>query len=742
MRNIISLFFICMTLSVGAVTRTWTGSWDSQPSATSDDIVINSGGSLTWSNTYPNTVNSWNQISTYTNTATITTVFPSIGSFTNFIVTGDVNINGGTLSHQSNSTIESNRLQMTIGGNLNIANGASVSGYGLGFSALKGIVTNIDSSCGGSYGGVGADWSTFSITGKVYGAINSPTNLGSGGGVSGGGCVILNVGGTCFINTNATIIVDGVGNAGAGGGAGGSVFLTAGNLTGYGSITAKGGFTGNRGGGGGGRIAIVLTNSTTFNGFTGTILANGGTSGTIGGGYSDGGCGGGGTIYQKTTADNGTLIINNAGLFNRWQTYAETTLTTNTDINSFASIIITNSGVLALGPSNPFNLGNMSPISGGGELRIKLDNPTVIPVNCVITGNYVLCFDSLTNTITNLTITSGCTLTHRPNFNNEAYKLNFTVVSNLIIQTNALINVDGRGYFAAQGPGTAVGNTGGSYGGVGGNHDDFVTIGTTYGSILAPTNSGSGGSSVAAKNDGGGAIIINVGGICIITNGAIISASGSGFNGSTDGSSGAGGTIYIKAGVITGTGIIRANGQTTAGGNGGGGGGGRISLVQTANNSLFSGTVTTYGGYMSANGHNGSAGTIYQELPSNGAGNGTVTVDNNNLVIKFNAVTPAYSNIVTSLPSKLLPSENLTGTRWVCQNKGLIGVSTNTTISSLNISNTIMQLSGNTLRTKTFIANNVSYNGVYGPVFIPLPSSLVDTYYGGNVETFLQLIGF
>ena len=517
----------CLALVAGATTRTWTGSWDTLPSATSDDIVVASGGNLTWSNSFPQTVNSWTQSVSYAGTVTFTTVFGNSG-FTNFTVTGNVDLDGGVWSHVANTSAEANRLQVTVLGNLTMGTNTSISGAALGFTALNGIVTVTDGSCGGNYGGLGALWNAFAKTGTVYGSISTPVNLGSGGGTySGGGCIQLRVGGLFSIGSNSTVTVDAQSGGAGGGGAGGSIFVTAGNLTGYGSFSAKGGNAGNRGGGGGGRISIVLTNSAAFDGFVGSILASGGSTSSLSGG-PDGGPGSAGTIYQKTIIDNGVLIINNGGLYNRFETYIETIIT-NIDLNTFSKLVLTNSGLLALGPSNPFDMGNILPIVGGGELHIRSGTPIVFPVNCVVTGQYILSIDNLTNTIQNLTISSGCGMTHRPNYDTESYKLNLIVATNLTIQTNASINVDGRGYFAVKGTGVGLQNTGGSYGGSGGNHDDFTVFGNTYGSVIAPTNIGSGGASLTAKNNGGGSVVVQVGGTCTIASGAIITSGGSGF---------------------------------------------------------------------------------------------------------------------------------------------------------------------------------------------------------------------
>lgn len=140
---------------------------------------------------------------------------------------------------------------------------------------------------GGSYGGNGGG-----ATGKTYGNLTTPTDLGSGGWLGcdhwqtpaghGGGAIYLNASGAMTIGGN----VDANGGNGSnrvdaicgatyssGGGSGGSVYLSASSLAGAGSITANGGgVTGN--GGGGGRVAYYYTSST----FSGTVTASGGSS--------------------------------------------------------------------------------------------------------------------------------------------------------------------------------------------------------------------------------------------------------------------------------------------------------------------------------------------------------------------------------------------------------------------------------------------------------------------------------
>ncbi len=88
----------------------------------------------------------------------------------------------------------------------------------------------------------------------------------------------------------------------AGGGSGGSLYLTVGTLAGSGSIDASGGAgNGLGGGGGGGRIAVTYT----VNAFSGLMSAYGG------GGYAWGGAG---TIYTKANSQSwGQVLVDNGG---------------------------------------------------------------------------------------------------------------------------------------------------------------------------------------------------------------------------------------------------------------------------------------------------------------------------------------------------------------------------------------------------------------------------------------------
>lgn len=177
-------------------------------------------------------------------------------------------------------------LNLTSLGNALINPGGALSadfaGWDFGAGSGAGSVDYTGAGGGGGYGGAGGMSWFGAPGGNTYGSSNQPTQFGSPGGVSpnivgysqGGGAIRLQVHGTLTVNGDITAngndgLIDG-----AGGGSGGSIWITTRALSGNGSLNANGGVGESieGGGGGGGRIAI---NGTT-NGFTGTVSATGG----------------------------------------------------------------------------------------------------------------------------------------------------------------------------------------------------------------------------------------------------------------------------------------------------------------------------------------------------------------------------------------------------------------------------------------------------------------------------------
>ncbi|MHC4405650.1 MAG: Ig-like domain-containing protein, partial [Planctomycetota bacterium] len=149
---------------------------------------------------------------------------------------------------------------------------------------------------GGGYGGLGGNGRYGLAGGSVYGWVTEPVDLGSGGGVgenqpgrAGGGAIRLDVDGVLTVEGSLTANGRG-GNTSAGGGSGGSVYVTVGTLHGGGVISANGGnIVGLGGGGGGGMVAVEYHT----NAFVGTLSAHGGS------GYYPGGAG---TVYLKSSS--------------------------------------------------------------------------------------------------------------------------------------------------------------------------------------------------------------------------------------------------------------------------------------------------------------------------------------------------------------------------------------------------------------------------------------------------------
>jgi len=322
-------------------TCTWTGTWDTTPANTDDVIVVSSGGNLTWGSSLPATVASWSQEASYAGTVTVATVYPGKGAFTNFTITGDCTIQGGTWTHSANTGGQTNRLCVTINGNLTVTN-ATIGADGQGYtSGGPGGGSSVFQGTGGAYGGGSAG--TAATNRSTYGSIISPADCGSQGGYAGGGAISLTVAGTTTVSSAGIISANGWGPGWDGRGSGGSVKLRTGWLTGSGTIRANGGTTsgGNGGSGGGGRVAIVLANGS-FSTWTGTNTALGGT----GAGY-----GSAGTVYRQATGvldGAGTVIVDNGTTPTNASFTSLPALSNQTENLALSSWVVTNTTRLGL----------------------------------------------------------------------------------------------------------------------------------------------------------------------------------------------------------------------------------------------------------------------------------------------------------------------------------------------------------------------------------------------------------
>lgn len=444
---------------------------------------------------------------------------------------------------------------------------------------------------GGGHGGYGGASLSNALGGNVLqDSISSPSLPGTRGGAgasqvpggNGGGTLGLFVKGT--LQLDGKLSADGLTSAAlnGGGGSGGAVLLEAGTLSGAGTISANGGAGDNvGGGGGGGRIAVsYVTNS-----FAGTITARGGSGAHYGGA--------------------GTIVT---GIFNAALAFPD-----------FPQLIVDNGG----------NRGSNTLISGApasADVFVNSGAAVTLPAG--------------STTWKSLTIASNGTL--GATFGSAA-SIALSITSDLAIQPGGAITFDGDGFGGDVGPGRGIfipsGGGGGGHGGDGSAGSPIgASGGSSYDSITAPTQAGSGGGGVSFTpgSAGGGALQLNVTGTLMV-NGPITA---NGMPANTNGAGGgSGGSLFINAGTLGGSAKISVDG-----GNGdplaaGGGGGGRIALY--FNSDTFTGTLSARGG--AGVGLSGGAGTIY--IKTNSASLGQLIVDNAGLA-GANTPLSSLSNLV------------------------------------------------------------------------------------------------
>ncbi len=176
---------------------------------------------------------------------------------------------------------------------------------------------------GASHAGTGGRGSAVDNTqSTIYGSSTKPLLVGSGGGGgdmahklggNGGGLLRLQV--LDKLTLDGDLKADGGNGISAGGGSGGSIYITAIRVDGSGSMSANGGsVTGaDGGGGGGGRVMIEYTNLGSFDDAHVSVL--GGAHGT-GGGSVDGSAGSFPGSFQSNTTPNAPSLLGPADLVN------------------------------------------------------------------------------------------------------------------------------------------------------------------------------------------------------------------------------------------------------------------------------------------------------------------------------------------------------------------------------------------------------------------------------------------
>lgn len=184
------------------------------------------------------------------------------------------------LSHGATiSSGASMKLLNITASNIVVDNQAIITCDSGGFLGGPGAAQSSGNGCG--HGGEGGG----SQGGSSYGSVFEPQHYGSGNSGRGGGIIFLNIKGklTLYGSINAS----GADHS-SGGASGGSVLLRAGTLSGHGEIVADGGGgLGASAGGSGGRIALYITDKSSFKG---TVTTFGGCGSA---------CGAAGTIFIR-----------------------------------------------------------------------------------------------------------------------------------------------------------------------------------------------------------------------------------------------------------------------------------------------------------------------------------------------------------------------------------------------------------------------------------------------------------
>lgn len=663
-RAVLAAFAFILLAFASVEGATWTGSgadelastaanWDPAVAPVNGvDIVLDATSSknMTWDlDVAPG---AWTQTVDYTGIVTIATCFDEPG-LTNLFINGNCIVNGGAWTHIANPDTEDMvyRLKVSVAGDFILGPGAVIDVDAKGFYFQRGP-GKYQSSCGASYGGRGGMYKITAIPSPCYGSITRPYHLGSGGcgppyGPEGGGAVWLEVAGL--------LIVDGEIRACSPdgyqyySGSGGSICCIAGSLAGSGVLRANGGEVTTAGPGGGGRIALVVTNvAADFSAWSGSVEALGCTKGVASSP---------GTIYMETGSDvphQGELIVRGMGVSPSIYGFGTEIGAISPETNVFSRLTLENSGVVVVvhggslidlsgcqidgsaGGSNIISLADNAavkladnPVWTNAILRLQSSASQIIHGGDTLTvgSNGTLCLDQPWEYTGDIVLTNGGRLSHSPNGAEELYGLNLSVNGNLVVATNSAVDVTGCGYKALSGPGKSMtAGYGASHGGHGaGNSVENLGMGA-YGSIHTPTNCGSGGSS--GPRTGGGMIRLVVSGI--IQNDGEITANAP----DSDYYTGSGGSIWIRAGQLEGTGPIRANGGAVTGYTPGAGG--RIAIAVTNVGETISdypGVIEATGGGLGSSNRDriAGAGTVYLLDAGMDWDEGVLIVDNNGM---------------------------------------------------------------------------------------------------------------
>ncbi len=499
--------------------------------------------------------------------------------------------------------------------------------------------------------------------GPVYGSITQPTSLGSGDyNGRGGGAIKLKVTGTATVNGTITADSDNATYAPAGG----SIWIDCGTLAGIGTIRAN-----SVGGasypGGGGRVSLNYTTRT----YTGTISVKGAGVGQPGSLWDP-------ALFASAanvTLDNQQYQYFFSGAATNFTWGLTVTNGANVYFHSFTNGVLTLTNLVVASSSKlRFDVDNAGNYQKPGINRLGLP---YTPVNVI--GSSLLGLPSQAYTCSTFNVSAGSVVYLAIGDTNAINAASGGTVGTphgvgaTFICDSASINgtltASSAGFPAKYGPGGTTHNwDGGSYGGLGGaNTAGQPPTSVTYGSLTKPTALGSGGTQPGAIHYAGGAIkLVATNGLTV--NGGILADGGC--DGTYDGDSG--GSIWLVAGALSGTGLVSAvGGHGNFSGSHGGGGGGRMAVEYVS--STFLGTMAVTNGWALNSPYPAQTGTLFLcQSPYPGAcslGYGGLQLDSL-YSVKTNGV-----KIVRSVGA------------WVPQNPRAVWTDTSTSFTGTTITN-------------------------------------------------------
>lgn len=698
-----------------------------------DDIYLEhfTSANMTWdagANGLPDTVKSWTQASSYTGIVTFLTAYTNVvgATFTNFTVTGDAMINGGTWTHPqsinrtSGSILTINqmrtnriyRLCATIGGNFTLGSSGRIDVSGKGYyHNAGGVYVNP------SHGGLFVGGSTV----PAYGNPKYPEDIGFAACIgtdsaskraAGGGAILLQVGGTATIN--GTLTADG-GINGLGVGAGGSVLLQAHAVTGTGSILSEGpaATSTTSTSGVGGRIAVI--SDTSISSDTLTISAS-----VVG----RGNCGGCGTVFLKeASTPNGVLIVRdlkNTGTINAIS--MQTPVITEGDW-TFDRVILGGVARLTVPTNTTLTLpGGLASVASsdatlydgllylGGTLDIGSASPQFVQTNWVFAAvsNYVINAD--------LIVRGGAAIGLPQIQQNLGSYVAPTNCVGMNLTVNGNLNVASDSFILGYSSGAMIDDhyvpTGYNIGAHGGRNNPSSYA---YDSILNPNLPGLGQSNSYGGYRSGAVLKLLVTGTLTLNGQAQTDEHTSGF--------GSAGTVNFTLGSLAGTGTISAKATKDSGA-------GRIAIRLTNSGATFDAFGITNILAIGPASAKGSAGTIYLETADNGLNAGTIIVRNTSSSTSTNS-TPIPANGMLADTAAALAKTSL-----IVSDKARVDFSTNLQFRSASMSSgTVFNLNGKTVTVKSMTAGGANVApGVYtAGSSLFTAGYLIDTSTGGTL---------